>query len=69
MRREAFFNTMKIVDYIKETQGELKHVSWPTRRQVISYTSIVIGISVLTAVMLGFFDFVFQYGLNLIISR
>ena len=50
---------MKIIDYIKETRGELKHVSWSTRRQTIVYTSIVILISVGVAFFLGFFDFIF----------
>lgn len=50
---------MKIIDYIKETKGELKHVSWSTRRQTIIYTLIVIAISVAVAVFLGFFDFIF----------
>lgn len=50
---------MKIIDYIKETRGELKHVSWPTRRQTIVYTIIVILISFGVAFFLGFFDFIF----------
>ena len=51
---------MKIVDYIKETKGELKHVSWPTRAQAISFTIIVILISVAVAAFLGAFDFLFS---------
>ncbi len=50
---------MKIIDYIKETKGELKHVSWPTRRQTVIFTIIVILISIGTALFLGFFDFIF----------
>lgn len=50
---------MKIIDYIKETRGELKHVSWSTRRQTVVYTLIVILISVGVAFFLGFFDFIF----------
>ncbi len=50
---------MKIIDYIKDTRGELKHVSWPTRRQTIIFTAIVIFISIATALFLGFFDFIF----------
>lgn len=50
---------MKIINYIKETKGELKHVSWSTRRQAIVYTTIVILISLGVALFLGFFDFVF----------
>lgn len=52
-------NTMKILNYIKDTRGELKHVSWPTRRQTIVFTSVVIFISLATAVFLGLFDFIF----------
>jgi len=48
---------MGIVDYIKETKVEMKHVSFPTRRQSISYTVIVILISVGLGVFLGFIDF------------
>lgn len=51
---------MKFVDYIKDTRGELKHVSWPTRRQAIAFTAIVIVISVFTALFLGAFDFLFS---------
>lgn len=50
---------MKILNYIKDTRGELKHVSWPTRRQTIVFTSVVIFISLATAVFLGLFDFIF----------
>lgn len=50
---------MKIVDYIKETRVELKHVSWPTRRQTVIFTIIVILISLSVAFFLGFFDFIF----------
>jgi len=52
---------MRLFDYLRETKGELKHVSWPTKRQSFFYTVIVIIISVLTAYFLGFFDFIFTY--------
>ncbi|OGD67223.1 preprotein translocase subunit SecE [Candidatus Campbellbacteria bacterium RIFCSPLOWO2_02_35_12] len=52
---------MKLIDYIKDTKGELKHVSWPTRRQTIIFTALVIAISFFTAMFLGFFDFIFTF--------
>lgn len=60
--REAFFRIRmnKFINYIKDTRGELKHVSWPTRRQSIIFTTIVIIISILSAIYLGFFDFLFS---------
>ena len=50
---------MKLIDYIKDTRGELKHVSWPTQSQIINYTVLIILISIFTSFFLGFFDFIF----------
>lgn len=51
----------KIINYAKDTKNELRHVSWPTRKQAILYTILVIAISLATAALLGLFDFVFVY--------
>lgn len=58
---------MKLVDYLKETRAELKHVSWPTRRQALMFTVVVIAISLLTAVYLGAFDYIFTAILKVVI--
>lgn len=55
---------MKIVEYLKETRSELKHVSWPTRNQAIAFTIVVIILSLAVAFFLGFFDFIFTEGLS-----
>ena len=47
------------INYLKDTQGELKHVSWPTQRQTVIFTALVILISILMALYLGLLDFVF----------
>jgi len=49
----------RVVNYIKDTKGEMKHVSWPTRRQTLVFTLIVIAISVFVALFLGLFDYIF----------
>lgn len=49
----------RFVNYVKDTKGELKHVSWPTRQQTIIFTIIVILISLFVATYLGLFDFIF----------
>jgi preprotein translocase subunit SecE len=58
----------KLTEYIRDTRGELKHVSWPTRRQAIAFTVIVIAISLGVSLYLGFFDALFSEGLKLIVS-
>lgn len=60
---------MALGEYIKETRAELKHVSWPTRRQAVIFTILVIVISLGLALVLGLFDFVFSTGLKLLLSR
>jgi preprotein translocase subunit SecE len=53
-------NIMGLIEYIKDTKGEMKHVSWPTKKQAFSYTLLVILISVLVAFFLGIADFSFS---------
>ncbi len=53
--------------YLRDTQAELKHVSWPTQRQAAVYTGLVIVVSGLTAVFIGLFDHLFTKVLNLLI--
>lgn len=55
---------MSLTQYLKDTRGELHHVSWPTRTQTIVYTVLVIGVSIVTALYLGAFDYLFSQGLN-----
>lgn len=50
----------RLVNYIKDTRGELKHVTWPTRKQSIMFTGIVIVISIVSSIYLGFFDYLFS---------
>jgi len=50
----------RFINYIRDTRGEMKHVTWPTRRQALIYTVIVIVISVITSAYLGLFDYVFS---------
>lgn len=37
----------------------MRHVSWPSRRQVVVYTFVVLGVSLATAIYLGLWDYLF----------
>lgn len=56
-------------DYIRDTKGELKHVSWPTRKQAIVFTLLTVVLSISLAVYLGLFDFIFSLGIEKVISH
>lgn len=60
---------MSLNQYLKDTRVELKHVAWPTQTQTIIYTILVVGVSVLVALYIGFFDFLFTRGLDEILVR
>jgi preprotein translocase subunit SecE len=57
----------KIGEYLQETKGELKHVSWPTKNQAILFTVIVVVFSIVVAIFLGAFDYLFTMGVKLFI--
>lgn len=59
---------MKILNYLKETKAELKEVSWPTKSQTISFTILVILISVIVAMFLGAIDFGLKEGVSVIVK-
>lgn len=59
----------KTILYIKEVIAETKHVTWPTRQQTIYFTLAVLVISVIVAYYLGFLDYLFAQGLQLILNK
>jgi len=50
----------KIVQFFREVRVEMSKVVWPTGRQLVAYTLLVILLSVLLAVFLGALDLGFQ---------
>jgi len=50
---------MSIVDYVRDTRAEMKHVVWPTRAQTFAYSLAVVVLSLAVAVLLGASDRVF----------
>ncbi len=57
----------KIKAYLAGTQQEFKLIKWPTWLETRQLTLIVIGMSLVVAVFLGIFDYVFTYGLGKVI--
>jgi preprotein translocase subunit SecE len=54
----------KVQKFLKEVLLEIKKVNWPTRKETIRYTLIVIGLSVGVAIYLGTLDFIVKQLLN-----
>lgn len=47
--------------------AEMKHVTWPTRRQTVIYAILVIVVSFAVSAYLGLLDSIFATGIRLLI--
>lgn len=52
----------------RETSGELRKVTWPTRQEAWRLTKIVVAVMVVMSLMLGILDFVFSALITLILA-
>lgn len=46
--------------YFRETQGELRKVTWPTRQEATSLTIVVLIVIVVMSAFLGIMDFLYS---------
>lgn len=60
---------MNILSYLGEVKAEMTKVVWPTRKQVVELTILVIFISIIVGIYVGSLDFVFTNVLNKILGR
>lgn len=50
-----------IISFFTEAKGELMKVNWPSQKELIRYTVLVIIISLAVAIFLGALDTLFSY--------
>ena len=53
-----------IKNYFVGSYHEMKKVTWPTKKQTINYSALVIGLSVGMALFLGLLDYIFNFGIT-----
>lgn len=57
-KKPGFF--AKVKNFWKETKSEVKKVVWPSPKQVLNNTLIVIAVVIIAAVFIGVVDVVFK---------
>ena len=57
-----------LVKYLRETRGEIRKVTWPTREEAWRLTAIVLAVTIASAAFLWFWDTVFSNGLHWLIE-
>lgn len=55
----------KIIDYIKKVKAEMEKVAWPTRKDLLNSTGVVLVLVAIVTVFLGVVD----YMLYVVITR
>lgn len=56
----------RLLQFFRDSYAELRKVVWPSREEVGSSTRVVIISTIIFAVLLGLFDFVFTVGRDII---
>ena len=59
----------KLIQYLKDSRAELAHVSWPTQKQAVTYTIVVVVMSVAVSLFLGLADYIFTGMTHFFISK
>ncbi len=57
------------VKYFREARMELEKVSWPSRKDTITYSVIVLVLSLATAAFIGALDLGLSKGLEFLVSK
>jgi len=58
----------KLINYIKESFGELKKVSWPSKDELVMSTVILIVFVILVAIFLGAVDIGASWGIQTVLT-
>lgn len=58
-----------LIKYFNDTASEMKQVTWPTQRQALFYTVLVVVISALVAMYISAFDYLFSEVVKFIVNR
>ncbi|MFD2172360.1 preprotein translocase subunit SecE [Tumebacillus lipolyticus] len=62
--RPGFFK--RSIQFFKDAWGELKRVRWPNRKELVSYTMVVMGTCIFIILLIFGFDLGISYLLKLI---
>ena len=59
----------KITAFFKEVYVELRKTNWSSRSELVRYTLLVLGVTILVAAFLGGLDFLFSEALKMFVFK
>jgi preprotein translocase subunit SecE len=57
-----------LITYVRESKEEMKKVTWPSKKETVTYSVIVIIISIILAAFFGGLDWLLNIGLEQLIA-
>lgn len=57
----------KIVQFLREVKVEIKKVTWPTRKEIIASTAVVLLTTIIIAAYLGLVDLLLSKGVKMLL--
>lgn len=67
-QKVSFMATYNPVAFLREVQVELGKVKWPSRKEAVKLTAIVIGVSAAVSLYIGLLDFVFAKVMEILVK-
>ena len=67
-KEKVQLTVQKIIQFLKDAQAELKKVTWPTPKQAMASTAVVIVLVFLVSIILGIVDFALAKIVNIILG-
>ncbi|MBC7221405.1 preprotein translocase subunit SecE [Candidatus Bipolaricaulota bacterium] len=59
----------RVREYFASVRAEVSRVSWPSRKEVVTFTVLVILLTVALGLYLGLVDLVLQHLLRLLVTK
>ncbi len=59
----------RIITYIRQVVAELRKVIWPTRKELVTYTTVVLFFVVIMVSIVAAYDFVFTQGVLAVFGK
>ncbi len=57
----------RISKTFRETKGEIKRVVWPSKKQIVNHTGVVIAVMIVASIFIGGFDLLLSALVNLLL--
>jgi preprotein translocase SecE subunit len=59
----------KVIKFFSQSLDELKKIQWPSKKETVRLTGLVIGISAVSGLIILMFDYVFKRLLTLLLTK